>query len=130
MSMIGSRDITNERKRANIDRRIDRLKNADDQFFEFGIADDDLRVAGAADHSRIAALERNGFDALVHFLNVAARFFVLPIGQAVKPVGETAVGFGIADIVKSFESLAGLDQRRDAAGEAVAIPDSACEARP
>ena len=62
-----------------------------DQFFEFRITDNNLRVAGAADHSRVAGLKRNGFDAFVHFRSIATGFFVRPIGQAVKTVGKSAM---------------------------------------
>ena len=95
--MIGSRDITNERSERTSTGRIDRLENPDDQFFQLDVADNDLRVAGAADHSGIAALERNCLYALVHFLNVAARFLDRPFGQAVEAVGEAAMSVGVVD---------------------------------
>ena len=108
-------------QRADIDGRVDGLENSDDQFFKLDVADDDLCIAGAADHSRVAALERNDLYAFVHFLHVAMSFTVWPVGQAVKPVGQAAMLFGIADVVKAFELRPGLDQRRNSAGQTIAF---------
>ena len=45
----------------------------------------------------------------------------VPVGESIEPVGETAVDLGIIDVVKTFECVARLDQRRDAAGETIAL---------
>ena len=90
-------------ERADIDRRIDRLKDPDNKLFQFRIADHDLGVARTADHPGIPALERNDLDAFVHFLHILAGLFVGPVGQAVKSVGEPAMNIRVVDIVESLE---------------------------
>ena len=106
-------------KRTNIDRRIDRLKNTDDQLFEFRIADDDLSVAGAADHTRISAVKCDDLYTFLHFLHIAVCFIERPFCQAIKAICQTPMRIRIVNVIEPSKAFAALDQRRNAASEAI-----------
>src|SRR5690606_8967948 len=49
---------------SNIDRRIDRFEDRNDQIFQIRVADDDLRVSRTPNHARIALTHRDHLYAL------------------------------------------------------------------
>src|SRR5262245_1712635 len=89
-------------QRTNVDGRIYSFENTNDQFLKLDVADHDLRVARASDHSRIALVKRNRLYSFVHLLNVTTHLLDAPVRETVEPVGEATMGFGISDVIKTL----------------------------
>ena len=95
-------------QRAHVNRGIDRIQHRNDQIFEVGIADYDLRIARASDHPRVSLPDRNDLHALLDVVRAAARFVVVPFTQTVNTIGQTAMRF-VVDTTRIETPEIGLD---------------------